>query len=211
MKTKEIRLIEIIKQHVLNNKKEYLIVLLIFVIGIFLAVLFVNNMKDTQREETSTYINNYITKMKDIKDINNIEILKSSINQNLIIVFAIWFFGTTVIGIPFVFGIVLYRGFCLGYTIATFISSIGFTKGLIFILISIFLQNLIFIPVILALGVSGFKLYKSIIKDKRKENIKVEIIRHTMFSIVMLILLIVSSLIETFISTNILKIFIKYF
>lgn len=58
---------------------------------------------------------------------------------------------------------------------------------------------------------SGFKLYKSIIKDKRKENIKLEIIRHTMFSAVMLFLLIISSFIESFISTNILKVIIKYF
>lgn len=114
-------------------------------------------------------------------------------------------------GIPIVFGIVLYRGFCLGYTIATFISTIGFSKGLVFILIALLLQNMIFIPVILALGVSGFKLYESIIKDKRKENIKLEIIRHTMFSMIMLILLIISSIIESFISTNLLKIFIKYF
>lgn len=87
----------------------------------------------------------------------------------------------------------------------------GMSKGLLFILISILLQNLIFIPAILALAVSGFKLYKSIIKDNRKENIKVEILRHTAFSLIMLILLLISSLIEVFISTNILKLLIKYF
>ncbi|MGN1298067.1 MAG: stage II sporulation protein M [Clostridia bacterium] len=110
-----------------------------------------------------------------------------------------------------VFGLILYRGFCLGYTISICISIMGLSKGLLFIFIAILLQNLIFIPAILALAVSGFKLYKSIIKDNRKENIKLEIIRHTIFSIVMLLLLIVSSLIEIFISTNILKILIKYF
>jgi uncharacterized membrane protein SpoIIM required for sporulation len=87
----------------------------------------------------------------------------------------------------------------------------GLSKGLLFIFITIVLQNLIFIPAILALAVSGFKLYKSIIKDNRKENIKLEIIRHTIFSIVMLLLLIISSLIEIFISTNVLKVLIKYF
>ena len=57
----------------------------------------------------------------------------------------------------------------------------------------------------------GFKLYKSIIKDKRKENIKLEILRHTIFSLIMLILLIISAIIEIFISTNILSNIIKYF
>lgn len=87
----------------------------------------------------------------------------------------------------------------------------GLSKGLLFVIISILAQNLIFIPVILALAVSGFKLYKSIIKDNRKENIKLEIMRHTLFSLLMLILLAISSLIEIFISTNMLKAFIKYF
>ena len=87
----------------------------------------------------------------------------------------------------------------------------GLSKGLMFVLISLLLQNLIFIPAILALAVSGFKLYKSIIKDKRRENIKLEIVRHTIFSLIMLILLCLSSIVETFISTQILKNLIKYF
>ena len=128
--------------------------------------------------------------------------------QNLILGVVIWFFGTTVIGIPIVFGLVLYRGFCLGYTISTTILVLGLTKGLTFSIIALLIQNILFIPAILALAVSGFKLYKSIIKDKRKENKKLEILRHTIF---LLILLIISAIIEIFISTNILCKIIKYF
>ena len=67
------------------------------------------------------------------------------------------------------------------------------------------------IPAILALAVSGIKLYKSIMKDKTKENVKIEILRHTVFSTIMLIILVIASVIEIFISTNILKLVIKYF
>lgn len=98
----------------------------------------------------------------------------------------------------------------MGYTISAFISVLGIQKGLAFIISNLLLQNIIFIPVILAISVSGFKLYKSIIKDKRRENIKIEIIRHTVFCFIMLICLIISSIIEVFISNNLLKITIKY-
>lgn len=91
------------------------------------------------------------------------------------------------------------------------ISVMGIGKGLGFVFSILLLQNIIFIPALVALAVSGFKLYKSIVKDKRKENVKLEILRHTVFSILMLILLLISSLIEIFVSTNILKIVIKYF
>ena len=103
MNIKEINLKEIIKQHIINNKKEYIIVALIFIIGIFLGVLFVNNIKDNQKEPISTYVNDYITKMKDIDNINNGEVLKFSIRQNLLISIGIWFFGTTVIRIAYSF------------------------------------------------------------------------------------------------------------
>lgn len=97
MKTKEISIKKTIKQHIMNNKREYIIVALFFVIGIFLGVLLVNNIKDNQKEQISIYINNYITKMKDTDSINNIDVLKFSIEQNLLITLGIWFFGTTVI------------------------------------------------------------------------------------------------------------------
>ncbi len=210
-KNKGIKIKETIVNHIMNNKKEYIIVSLIFIIGIFLGVLFINNIQEGAKEEITTYLNQFVEKMKNNQEINNIELLKTTIGQNIILTIIIWFFGTTVIGIPVVFGVVLYRGFCLGYTISVCITVMGLTKGISFVLISLLLQNILFIPAILALAVSGFKLYKSITKDKRRENIKFEIIRHTIFSIVMLLVMVISSLIEIFVSTNILKSVIKYF
>lgn len=210
-KNNGIKLLKIIKEHVINNKKEYFIIFLIFVIGIFSGVFFINNIQEQPKNEMTNYLNQFIEKFKSIEGIDNMEMLKHSIFQNILLAISIWFFGTTVIGIPVVFGIILYRGFCLGYTISLCISIMGLGKGLSFIFVALLLQNILFIPAILALGVSGFKLYKSIIKDKRKENIKLEILRHTIFSLIMVIILLLASLIEVFISTNSLHMIIKYF
>ena len=210
-KNKRIKIKETIKEHIMNNLREYIIILLIFIIGIFLGVFFINNIQDGQMAEISEYINTFINNLKNSSEVNNLDLLKTSMLQNIVLGVAIWFFGTTVIGIPVVFGIVLYRGFCLGYTISTCITVMGLSKGLLFVLITLVLQNLIFIPAIIAIAVSGFKLYKSIVKDRKVDNIKLEILRHTIFSLIMMILLIISSLIETFVSTEILKSTIKYF
>ena len=123
----------------------------------------------------------------------------------------LWFAGTTIIGIPIVLALIIFRGFCLGYTIASSVYVLGKIKGIIFVLITIFLQNLVFIPVIIILGVSSIKLYKSIIKDKRKENIKISIIKHSVLSLAMLALLILSSVIKIEISYRMIVNLIKYF
>ena len=201
----------IIANHILNNSKEYILVTLIFVIGIFLGVMFINSTQDTQISEITSYFNTFIDKLKNTEKIDNMLLFRTTLKENIMLALTLWFFGTTVIGIPIVFGIVLYRGFCLGYTISVCVSILGIGKGILFTLLSLVLQNLIFIPATLALAVSGFKLYKSIIRDNKKENIKLEIVRHTIFSFIMLILLLLSSVIEILVSTNLLKIFIKYF
>ena len=208
---KQLRVLKIIKEHVINNKKEYVIIFLIFVIGIFSGVFFINHLQETPKTEITNYLNQFIENFKELESINCIELLKNSMIQNIGLAIIIWFFGTTVIGIPIVFAIILYRGFCLGYTIALCITIMGLGKGISFVLVTLLLQNILLIPAILALAVSGIKLYKSIMKDKTKENVKIEILRHTVFSTIMLIILVIASVIEIFISTNILKLVIKYF
>lgn len=203
--------IQTIKGHVLNNKKEYIVVSILFVIGIFLGVFFINNVGQEPRTQITEYVNQFVEQLKNTESLNTVELLKTSIGQNIILAISLWFFGTTIIGIPVVFGIVAYRGFCLGYTIAACISIMGIQKGILFVLILLLLQNLLIIPAILALSVSGIKLYQSITKDKRKENVKLEMVRHTVFSLIMLIVLILSSVIEIAVSTNVLKLCIKYF
>ncbi len=211
MREKSLKIREVIVKHILNNKKEYVIVTLLFIIGIFVGVFFVNNLDESSKASMQEYLNNFIEKFKQIEKLDNMSLLKTSIIQNILFAIILWFFGTTVIGIPIVFGIIIYRGFCFGYTVSVCVTIMGISKGLVFTLVNLLLPSLIIIPAILAIGVSGFKLYKSIVKDRAKENIKLEIIRHTVFSVVMMLVMIFSSLVEVFICTNILKGIIKYF
>lgn len=143
-----------IYQHIINNSKEYIVITLIFLIGIFLGVMFINNSQEAQMSEISSYLNNFTEKLKNTENLESIKILKTSIFENIVLAITLWFFGTTVIGIPVVFGIILYRGFCLGYTIATIIAVMGIGKGISFIFMTLVLQNIIFIPCIIAIGVS---------------------------------------------------------
>ena len=209
MQNSKIRIV--IKNYIKNNNKEYILATLLFLIGLFTGVLIINNLSDNDITNIETYINNFFINFKSTENIDKLQLISTSIKNNVFLALIIWGAGTTIIGIPIVLIVILYRGIILGYTISAFSIVLGTYKGLLFCLITIFLQNILFIPAVLSLGVSSIKLYKSIIKDKRRENIKIEIIRHTALSIIMLILLIVSSVVENVISISLLKNFIKYF
>ena len=66
----------IIANHILNNSKEYILVTLIFVIGIFLGVMFINSTQDTQISEITSYFNTFIDKLKNTEKIDNMLLFK---------------------------------------------------------------------------------------------------------------------------------------
>ena len=199
----------IIINHIQNNLKEYIISSIIFFIGILLGIVFVNNLNDVQTNEIQNYITNSINTLKG-SNIKELSILKESLSSNIFLAVSLWLMCSTIIGLLVVHLIVCFKGFCFGYTLSSIIFVLGTNKGILFFISTMFLKNIIVIPCTIALAVSGMNVYKSVMQDRRKENIKLEVIRHTIFSIFILMLLVLSSFIEAYISQNILEYCIKY-
>lgn len=209
MQKKKNEILFTIKENIMNNTKSYFIVIIIFTVGIFLGVLFINQTDN--KSEIEKYINTYVDETKVLQNGDYLGELQKDIKNNIILVLLLWFAGTTIIGIPIVLGIILFRGFCLGYTIASCVYVLGKIKGIIFIIITVFLQNIIFIPALMVLGVSSIKLYTSIVKDRRRENIKLSILKHSIISFIIMLLLILTSIIKVEISYRLIVNLIKYF
>lgn len=200
----------IIKTHIENNLREYAIASIIFIIGILFGVIFINNLNDTQNNEIGNYISTSVENLKESQDINQLLFIKETIKENLTFVTLLWLMGSTVIGLLLVYIIVAFKGFCLSYTISAIFHVLNNGKTIAMLVSTMLLKNIIVIPCTIALAVSGMKVYKSIMQDRRRENIKLEILRHTCFSTFILIVLILSSLIEVYLSQLILKCCVKY-
>lgn len=203
-KKRKSKIFKIIEEHINQNIKEYAISVLVFLIGIIIGVMLLNSSNQENQESISGYINEFTSSIKNQEyKIDQKKLLIKSISSNLKLAVMIWVAGSTIIGIPLVYGSLGYKGICIGYSISAIMATMEKAKGIIFALSSMLLQNIIAIPCILALTVSSVKIHKSIMKEHNKEHIKSEIYRHTMFSIFMTIGLLISSLVEIFISTNI--------
>ncbi len=115
--------------HIETNLKEYIIITIIFVIGIVLGVIFINNSSESQLSEISNYIASSIQVIKDNRNINELSLLGDSIKKNIVLAIFLWFMGSTVIGIFIVYLVIAFRGFCLGYTISSIVVTLGIRKG----------------------------------------------------------------------------------
>lgn len=208
-KRKNSKIGKIIYNHIINNKREYLIITILFFIGLIIGVLFINYSDDNQIQEISTYLIDLFNNIKSLENVDLFNVFKESFLSNTIILILIWFGGTTIIGMPIVYGTIILKGFSIGYTISSIIISIGVGKGIIIALSLLLIHNLIFIPAMFATCASGVKLYQSIVKNKERKNIKFEILRHTIFCVFMMLLMLLASIIETYVSTNISMILLK--
>lgn len=192
-----------IYNHIINNKREYLTITILFFIGLIISIILFNNSSEEALTEVDTYLNNLFNNIKNYENIDLLKILKESLTRNLIITALLWFGASTIIGIPIVYGTVILKGFSIGYTISSILTVFGVWNGLLISCSFLLLHNIIFIPTMFAISVSGIKLYKSIMKNKQRDNIKLEILRHTIFCFIMLIGMAISAFIEVYLSTNI--------
>lgn len=200
----------IICNHIINNKREYLTVTILFFVGLIFSIILFNNSAEETIVEINTYLNNLFNDIKNYESVDLLNILRDSLIHNIIITVLLWFGASTIIGISIVYGTITIKGFSIGYTISSILMVFGLWKGLLISISFLLLHNIIFVPTMFAISVSGVKLYKSIMKNKQRENIKLEILRHTIFCFIMLIGMVISAFVETYISTNISVILLKY-
>ena len=117
-----------------------------------------NNSNEAQKEELNIYIESLIEKIKKSESIDNFKLLCLSIKENSKIILLVWFLGCTIIGGIFIYLAIIYRGFCIGYTISAMIAVLGVKQGIIISLISMLFQNIIFLPAFFIIAENRYKI-----------------------------------------------------
>lgn len=199
----------IVLKHIKANVNIYFTVLIIFIIGICVGVTIINNLQESQTQSIREYVNNSIDIIKNGSRFSKAQILKQSIVKNIVIVLAIWIFGLTFFGKVFLYVITLILGITFGYTTSAFMTIFNFGQGILFFLVTMLFQNIISIPALIFLIVQGIKCHNDFLSQKTN-NIKYVIVKYSSYAILITLLLIASSFIETYTSGNLIYGIIKY-
>lgn len=171
----------LIWEHIKNNMKIYIFAATLFLLGILIGTLVYLKLSDVQ--ELSEYTQNILNRIADNEGqpISINQVFKEVLIQNFKLILIFWLVGASIIGSPILAFYVAYRGFILGFTISTIIGIYGILKGNLIVFSTLFLHNLISIPIIIFLFVSTTKLTYNILR--RQKDIKMEIVRHSIICI----------------------------
>ncbi len=199
-----------IEKHIKENFKDYLILFLILMIGIIVGVISINNANENQKQEASTYINSFTSDLKNGSKIDYGTLLANTIKDNIKLVCIIAFLSLSIFGAIGVYAIIGYKGFCMGYTISSIIIALGSGKGFLCSLTLMLMSKIILIPAIFFLSVSSLKIYKMIINNDERSDLKRQLVSYIIKAVITLVVLIMVAFIETYLNTNLFLCILKY-
>ena len=73
----------VIEEHITRNVKTYFILIIIFLLGLIIGLIVVNNSSAEQETEITNYINYFVTELKNGSKLDYFKLLKSSFANNL--------------------------------------------------------------------------------------------------------------------------------
>ena len=142
-----------IRRHLADNIWIYIIVILMFILGISLGAMTVNNIDEVSKSDARTYIEGFL-ELTSRNELQPAYILKQSIKFNLYFSLVLFFSGLVYLGIVLIPVLIAFRGFCIGFSIAFLTENFG-SNGFFLSIGSVLPQNIIYVPVIIIMGVTG--------------------------------------------------------
>ena len=189
------------KKHIEEEKKKYIFLLSIIVIGIISGCLFILFITKEDKQLVYNNLENIIDTITNNK-VNHLRTFINSMSSNLISLIGLYILGISIIGIPVIVFFLFIKGFTIGFSFISLISKYHF-KGLFGSVSYLFPHEFIKLVIWILMGYYtinfSIRLFRYLFL---KENISLNRYFKNLnkIFIISLITLILASLIETFLS-----------
>ena len=200
------RKISLSRNNTKNQKKLYLILIGLAIIGFIIGCLFIFILSKDNNSFIKDNLTNYFNNIKP-----SFNLLFKTIFNYFIYIITIWILGISIIGIPIVIFMYLFKCFILGFSLSSIINSFGF-KGILIALFDLFPHKISFIIVLLLVTFYSVSFSIKLIKHlffKRPINFRESMNKYFKILIISLSISLVISIYEVFISPYLINIFEK--
>jgi len=199
------------KEYFRKNIMLFLLVFIVFIVGVASGSVWVNLLPELQRQDILNFVDSFLANVNNIS-VEAREVFFISLSNNLKTLVIIVVLGMTIFGFPLIFAVIFLRGFILGFAVGFLIGSLGF-QGILVSILSILPQNIIIIPSLVLTAVAGIIFATTVVKNRKSlysEGYSQLITGYIMFNIVVGMFLVLSGLIEGYISPMVIRLLSGY-
>ncbi len=182
-----------------KDKKKLILIFIICIVSFIIGILLPSILNEENKKIIETSLNTFFDTIKN-NQIKTNELLFKTLTSNIIIDLTIWLLGISIIGIPIVIILLGFKSLSLGFTISSIISAYklnGVIKALIYIVPNII--NLFIFFVISYYSISFSVMLFNYLFQKKEYNKRIIVNRYLKLLVISIIILIFSSLIETYV------------
>lgn len=189
------------KQNITNQKKKYLFLSTIILIGIISGLIFIFFISKEDKSLVKTELDAFFHYIKQ-NQIEYVPNLINSILSNLSYLVIIWILGISIVGIPIIIFILFLKGFIFGFSFSSIIANYGF-NGILLAIVNQLPHNLFLLIIFLLISFYAINFSTRLFRILfLKENINLApyFKRYNQVAIICVIGVIICSLLETFLA-----------
>lgn len=191
-----------LRLHVESQMSLYLFVGVLFMMGVIFGAVIVNTLSPVQKENLIGYLGHFFNGLDD-NGISDPKIaFQHSLGGHFKTLGLMWILGISVIGIPFVFVLMFLKGLVIGFTVGFLVNQLSW-EGLWFSLSAVVPQNLLVVPALTVVAVSGTAFSVLLAKNRliqRRGTIYPQFLSYSILVTLMACILVVASLFEAYVS-----------
>lgn len=204
------KLIKHLNETITKEKALIRFIFIMIIIGVIAGSLFINLITEVDKKLMIEQVETFFSSIKKLSsDVFGINVVISSLLNNILQLIIIFVLGISMIGIPAVIFILFFKGFTLGTTIGTFILKYqlkGVIASILYVVPVMIINLLIYVFLSFFAVYVSSKFLKALIK-KDSLNFKKFLGKYLLSLIISIILMSICCLLDGFLAPLLLKLF----
>ncbi|GIO06973.1 stage II sporulation protein M [Brevibacillus reuszeri] len=197
-----------IQTYAREHQSLYWFTIVLFTMGIIFGAVLVNSLPLSQKQELYGFLQYFFNSLSQQGIPETSTHFQQSFGFYAKTVAIMWVLGLSIIGLPMILLMLFLKGVVVGFTVGFLVNQLQW-QGVTFAMMGILPQNLLVVPALFIIGVSGISFSLRLIKTRlvsKRDDIMPHFIGYTVLVMCMLGVLTMAALFETFVSPRLMQV-----
>jgi stage II sporulation protein M len=190
-----------------EHQSLFLFTIVLFTMGIVFGAVIVNSLALSQKQELLVFLQYFFNNMDQYGIPEPSIHFQQAFGHYVKTVGIMWILGLSIIGLPMILLLLFLKGVVVGFTVGFLVNQLQW-QGVTFSLMGVLPQNMLVVPALLIVGVSGIAFSLRLIKTRlmtKRDVIIPHFMSYTVLVMMMLAVLTVAAMFETFVSPKLMQ------